>query len=462
MIFYFDIFAIFYFVCLNSFYGLLLLLSIPEMFKRYKERGLENTALFKNDMLFPPVSIIAPAYNEEISVVDSVSNMLNLNYPQLEVVVCNDGSTDNTLQILIDAFSLVPVTPAVIQKITTKPVKSYYRSRTHSKLFVIDKENGGKADSLNAGINATTSPLFMAIDADTIVEKDAIRHMVPSLLTGKGIVALGGTIRIANECKIEKGQIKQINYPRHFLPAIQVVEYLRAYLFGRTGFNRLGGNLVISGAFGIFDKRAVSEIGGYSTKTVGEDLEIIMRLYHQRLKKKQECFVKFIGDTVAWTEVPDNLATLGRQRERWHRGLMQSLWLHREMLFNPKYGLIGFLIYPYLLFGELLAPVVELLGLMGFAWGLYVGAINWEFFYLFLAASWGLSMLFTILTIIVDEATFGCYKNRKDLVKMILYAGVESFGYRQMSLWWRLTSFYSFATGKMTWGKMERKGFKDS
>ncbi|MCF8059603.1 MAG: glycosyltransferase [Bacteriovoracaceae bacterium] len=457
-IFLFGNFVVIYFISLNSVYLLLLILSTPQVFRRNQELEIEEDDLFFQNKPFPPVTIIAPAYNEGPIIKDSLTYMLNLKYPEYEVVVVNDGSKDNTLQEVIDNFELYEVPPAFQVKIKSKPIKGFYKSRKYPNLLVIDKENGGKADSLNAGINASQYAYFLALDADTLIAEDALYRAISPMITQKNVIATGGTVGVINDCLFEDGKVLEVRFPRSYYAGIQVIEYIRAYLFGRVGWNWLGGNMVISGAFGLFNKHIVLENGGYLTGTVGEDLELTLKLHNSQLAKERRYKIVSIPDTVCWTEVPEDKKTLSRQRERWHRGLIDSLYRHKEMFLNPKYGITGLFTFPFFVFGELLSPFIELLGWIAFPLGLYLGVINLNFFFLFILASVGLSVLLTFASILLAQVSLGRYHSEKDFFKMFLYTILENFGYRQMTVIWRIKGIIQYFQGNQSWGEMKRIG----
>lgn len=457
-IFYFSYFVVFYFIALNSVYLLLLLFSTPQVFQRAQELEIEEDELFYQNKPFPPVTIIAPAYNEGPIIKDSLSYMLNLKYTHYEVILVNDGSKDDTLEVVKEHFELYEVPPAFQIKIKSKPIKAFYKSRKFPNLLVLDKENGGKADSLNAGLNASKFAYFLALDADTLIAEDALYRAISPLITQKNVIATGGTVGVINDCLFEDGKVKEVRFPRSFFAGIQVVEYIRAYLFGRVGWNWLGGNMVISGAFGLFNKHLVLENGGYLTETVGEDLELTLKLHHSHLAKGTRYKIVSIPDTVCWTEVPEDRVTLACQRERWHRGLIDSMIRHRDLFFNPKYGVTGLFTFPFFVFGELFSPIIELLGWISFPIGLYMGIINLKFFSLFILASVGLSLLLTFSSILLAQVSLGRYHSEKDFFKMFLFTLYENFGYRQLTVIWRLKGFFNYIKGNKSWGEMKRIG----
>ncbi|HYS60059.1 MAG TPA: glycosyltransferase, partial [Gemmatimonadales bacterium] len=322
------------------------------------------------------------------------------------------------------------------------------------------KENGGKADSLNAAINASRFPLVIAVDADTLIEPDALLRLTRPFLLGREIAAVGGTVRVANGCTVKDGRVIDARVPGRFLPGVQVVEYLRAFLFGRLGWNRLGGSLVISGAFGLFRKEYLHAIGGYRTASVVEDLDLVVRLHRYLRQHKQRYEIPFIPDPVAWTEVPESARILSRQRERWHRGLIAAMWQYKGMLFNPRYGRVGLIAMPFFAFGEMLAPLVEVVGYVITLGGLLLGAVNTNFALLFVLVAWGYGMLLSLWAVVLEEVSFQRYRRLGDLGRLLLFATLENFGYRQRTVWWRVQAFWSVFRQKQAWGEMTRKGFE--
>jgi cellulose synthase/poly-beta-1,6-N-acetylglucosamine synthase-like glycosyltransferase len=394
----------------------------------------------------------------------SIEAILAQDYPaeKLEVVVVNDGSTDATMARLIQAYELFPVPAAFMVTVSTQHVRTYYRSRKHSKLLVIDKENGGKADALNAALNAAHYPYVLAVDADTLIEPDALLRLARPFVLGTRIAAVGGTIRVANSFTTQHGRVTEARVDRRWIPGIQVVEYLRAFLFGRLGWNRIGGNLIISGAFGLFRRDYLLAIRGWTTGTVAEDMDLVVRLHRYLRERRLRDAMPFIPDPVAWTEAPTSRAILGNQRERWHRGLLQTLWGHRGMLFNPRYGALGLVTYPFFLFGEAMAPLVEVFGYAALILGLAFGAVDLHFAWLFLCVAIFYGVLLSTWAILLEEVTFRRYGSQRDVFRLLFYAFAEALGYRQMTIWFRLKAFWKMLRGDQRWGVMRREGFATS
>jgi cellulose synthase/poly-beta-1,6-N-acetylglucosamine synthase-like glycosyltransferase len=450
---------IWYFLAVNSFYALLLFLSVPEIWKHWKIMRNEDLRSYVGSDALPPISILIPAYDMEASITESVAAQLALEYPQHEVIVVNDGSSDGTMERLKSAFDLYEVPPAFPRRIATQPVRAYFRSRTRSALLVIDKERGGKADALNVAISSARYPIVVPVDADTLVARDALLRLVRPFLLGEHVAAAGGTIRVANGCQIVGGRVTDAKVPSRFLPAVQVPEYLRAFLFGRLGWNRLGGNLIVSGAFGLFQRHYLLAVNGYRVGNVVEDLDLVVRLHQYLREQKIPYDIPFIPDPVAWTEVPSDLRTHGRQRERWHRGLIVTMFTHRRLLLNPKYGRIGLITMPFFFFGEMLAPVIELAGYVLTLLGFVLGLLSPQFALLFLLVALGYQMFLSIWAVILEETTFHVYGRFRDFLRMLGYAIAEPFGYRQITVYWRLRGFWNALRGLTHWGEMRRTGF---
>ena len=454
-----DVVILAYFLALNSFYALLLILSVPEIWEQSRLAEDEDFQRLMQSDALPPITILVPAYNESATIEASVTAILTLEYRNFEVIVVNDGSKDDTMERLGHAFDLFEIPRTYPDTIPSAPVRAVYRSRSRTRLMVIDKENGGKADSLNAAINASRFPLVIAVDADTLIEPDALLRLTRPFLLGRKIAAVGGTVRVANSCTVKDGRVADARVPRRFLPGIQVVEYLRAFLFGRLGWNRLGGSLVISGAFGLFRKEYLLAIGGYRLESIVEDMDLVIRLHRYLRRQKIAYEISFIPDPVAWTEVPESGRILGRQRERWHRGLIAAVWEYRGMLFNPRYGRVGLVAVPFFALGEMLAPLIEVLGYVVTIVGLAYGVINVSFALLFLLVAWGYGMLLSLWAVALEEASFRRYRRVGDLARLLLFATLEAFGYRQRTVWWRLKAFVTVWRRRQVWGEMTRKGF---
>ncbi|MDZ7771283.1 MAG: glycosyltransferase [Balneolaceae bacterium] len=457
----FNWFVIGYFLLLNTSYIVLVLLSFFHIRRQVRRSSVyKMTGLFSSD-LYKPVSILAPAYNEEATIIDSVDALLQIQFPDFEVIVINDGSSDATLERLRKHYELYEVPPPLDMPIDHEPIRQVYRSRMHRELVVVDKENGRKADALNAGLNVADKELACAIDADSILEPDVLMKMLRAFVEDDRTVAVGGIVRVANGCTIRHSVIEEVGMPDTYLARIQALEYLRAFLFGRVGWDYMESLLIISGAFGVFDRSAVLKVGGFLKETVGEDMELVVRLHRHHIENDIPYHIRFLPEPVCWTQVPEDWETLGRQRNRWQRGLFDTLWRHRKMLFNPSYGRLGMLAMPFFLFFELLGPVVELLGFLYFFVVLALGAVNTPFVLLFFCTAILLGMILSVSSVLCEEFTFRRYPGMRDVALLAGYAFLENIGYRQIHTWWRFRGLVDFLKGNMDWGEMVRHRFDD-
>jgi cellulose synthase/poly-beta-1,6-N-acetylglucosamine synthase-like glycosyltransferase len=458
-IIYFNYFILYYVICINTIYFIQLILSafsLSDYIKKIIYSDYKKYAASENMM---PISVIVPAYNECETIVENVRSLLSLNYSLFEIIVVNDGSQDETLQKLIEAYDLKLINQPIRYKLKTQEVRGVYRNIDLSNLVIIDKENGGKADALNAGINVSKYPIFSAIDADSILESDSLVRIIMPFLENKNTIAVGGIVRIANGINIKGGVVGKIRLPHKTLPMFQIIEYLRAFLTGRMGWDAMGALLIISGAFGAFRKKEAMEVGGYTTGTIGEDMELVVKLHEYMRKNKRKYNIKFIPDPVCWTQVPEKLGDLRSQRRRWQIGLMDSLFRHKKIFFNPKYGLIGMIGAPYFWIFEMMGPLIEIMGYVLIPLSYIFGLLNVRFFILFLAASTLYGIVLSISAILLEEYTFNKYPTIKQLLKLTFYGILENFGYRQLVTLYRLEGFFRYRKYKHDWGKIERQSF---
>jgi cellulose synthase/poly-beta-1,6-N-acetylglucosamine synthase-like glycosyltransferase len=457
----FALFVLAYFLVLNGLYAILTMLAWRSVQKHLRTEQYASDDEALASPLTPPVTVILPAFNESAGIVESVRSVLALRYPEMEVVVVNDGSTDDTLAILTRAFDLVPVRKAVRTSIPSAEIIATYHSRRDPNLVVVDKRNGGKADALNCGANVARYAYICAIDADTLLEENAlIRVMKPIFDDPELVVATGGIVRIANGCRIERGRVTDIALPRNRLATMQVMEYLRAFLIGRIGWSNLASLLIISGAFGVFKRSAVEAAGGWSTDTVGEDMELVCRLHREALDAGKPYRIVFVAEPVCWTEAPENLAMLSRQRRRWQRGLAETMIRHRRMIANPRYGVLGVWGMTYFALFELAGPVIESIGYLAVAAALLLGVLAFDVFLLFLTLSVGLGIVLSVAALALEELGFRRYPTGRAMARLLLYAVVENVGYRQLVAFWRMRAFIDLARGERRWGEMQRRGFE--
>ena len=450
-------FFTFYFIAMHLGYVILNILSVINIRQYMEEHSVNNLPNVYTGLELP-ISLLVPAFNEEETVTSSIHSLQQMNYPDYEIIVINDGSTDSTLEVLIRDFDLIPFPEAYYATLETEKVHQIYASKAHPNLRVIDKNNGGKADSLNTGINISRNQLFCAVDADSILQTNSLDRIVQPFLEDSTTVAVGGSVRIANGCTIDKGFVTKANLPKNILALFQVSEYLRAFLFGRLGWSPANALLIISGAFGLFDKETVINVGGYKRNTIGEDMELIIRMHRILRKEKKQYRITFVPDPICWTEAPEDLKTLRNQRIRWQRGLSESLLSNLGLMFSRRGGVVGWVAMPYMLFFEWLGPIIELSGFITVISGFWLGYISYEVALLFFVISIGFGMLLSVVAVMLEEMSFHIYSNPTYVITLFIAALVENFGYRQLNSWWRITAMYQIARkDKATWGNMKRK-----
>jgi cellulose synthase/poly-beta-1,6-N-acetylglucosamine synthase-like glycosyltransferase len=408
----------------------------------------------------PPITLLVPAYNEELTIAESVRSLLALRYPTFEVVVVNDGSKDETLKAVIEAFELSPVQRSYELAAPCARIRGLYASPNQPRLVVVDKENGGKADALNAAMNLARAPIVCCMDADSLLEPDALLRAVgPFMEDPERVVAVGGSIRIANGCEIRSGQVVRVGAPRNFLALMQTVEYLRAFLMARIAWSEMKCLLIISGAFGLFRRDAALAVGGYSHGTVGEDMELVVKLHRHYRELRQPCRIVFLPEPVCWTEAPETLDVLGRQRARWHRGALEVFQRHAKMLFNPRYGRIGTLGLGYVLLVDVIGPLIEIAGYLLIPAFWLLGILHTDYLLAFLAISFGFGVVLSIGALALEEIELKRFPDVRSLIVLMLAAIVENFGYRQINNIWRLRGTWQYLTKQQSWGTMTRRGF---
>jgi cellulose synthase/poly-beta-1,6-N-acetylglucosamine synthase-like glycosyltransferase len=446
-----------YFFAINSIYFVFTAIAFFDLLafdRRSRRRGFGDVL---SGTTFRPISIVIPAYNEKETIVTSVYSVLELGYPEFEVIVVNDGSEDDTLELLQKSFSLFPVADTTRAQLKTKPVRAIYRSLDRPNLIVVDKERGGKSDALNAGLNISTFPLFCSVDADSLINADALLRISRPFVEDERIIAAGGVVRVLNGAIVEDHRVRASRAPKKLIHLCQSIEYVRGFLTGRTALARLNSLLIISGAFGLFLKKALLEAGGYRSDTVCEDMELIVRLQRRSREQKTGGRIIFVPDPVLWTQVPSDYRSLLRQRDRWQRGLIESLLMHGRMLFNPKYGAVGMIAMPFYLFVEALGPIIELFGyaLIPLMW--VMGKFDVRFAVLFFVLAILYNIMLSLLALIVDDLLFQRYERASDLAKMMLSAFLEFIGYRQVLALRRTVASVTFLFRRGHWGRIRRE-----
>lgn len=444
----------------NLLYFLQLTLAIRAL--KPERARIDSASLWRRySATCPPICILAPAYNEEAGIVESTKALLALQYPRMEVIVINDGSKDGTLDCLIKAFEMNPSYRIFQEVVPHQPIKGIYRSASYPNLVVVDKHNGGKADAMNAGINVSRSPLFCAMDSDSIIESDALLRMVQPFVDQPGrTVAVGGSVRVVNGCSVSSGRVVKIRTPDRLVALFQVLEYMRAFSVARVAWSELKTLTLISGAFGVFRRDVVVDVGGYSTDTVGEDLDLVLKMHALLIERKVKYNIVFLPEPLCWTEVPETLTVLKRQRSRWQRGALEVFIRHRHMLFNPRYGRIGMLGMGQIFLVDVIGPLAEILGyiLLPVFW--WTGSLNIEYMWAFLALIFLAGTFFSVASMMLAEMDIRRYPRMIDLLRLALAALIENLGYRQLNGLWRLRGWWQFLRKDSRWEAMPRIGFK--
>lgn len=449
-------------------YVILAIFSSLETIEYLKKNSFVDYKDLLTSDVAPSISIIAPAYNESLNIVENVRSLLSTHYVNYDVIIVNDGSKDDSLEKLIEAYDLERIEYIIDQKVPTQPLRAgVFKSKNPAfeKLIVVDKQNGGKADALNCGINISTSKYLACIDVDCLLLADSLQRMVKPFLeyTDRKVIASGGVIRIANSCKIEDGKLLEVNYPNKWLERCQILEYLRAFLLGRMAWAKLNGLLVISGAFGLFDREIAIEVGGYDTKTVGEDMEIIVRMRRYMEEQKLPYKVAYIPDPLCWTEAPDSRKIFISQRNRWTRGTIEVLKIHKKIGWNRKYGILGMLSYPYWQIFERYAPIVEVMGILYFLFLVFYQPLSWSFILGLFLLVYLFSLLFSFVAIFTEEFTYHQYKKKGIGFKLIMTVFLEPFILHPLVLYAAMRGNYDYYFNKnKKWGVMVRKGLSKS
>ncbi|MDF2517069.1 MAG: glycosyl transferase family 2 [Sphingobacterium sp.] len=432
---------------------------------RYKHKNaFTDYSIVATNPNAPTFSLIAPAYNEGMTIIENVRSLLSLYYHNLEIIIVNDGSKDDSMQKLIAAYELEPTSFFVQGNIETKEIRGIYKSKNPAfkKLIVVDKENGGKADALNVGVNISAGDYIVCIDVDCILEQDAILKLAKPFLeqTDKRVIACGGVIRLANNCNVVNGSVTDVNLPKSWLGRTQALEYIRAFILGRMAWSRASGLILISGAFGAFDRQIVLACGGYDRNTVGEDMELVVRMRRYMEEQKQAYEVVNIPDPLCWTEVPESKEILRKQRNRWMRGTMETLWKHRKLMFNPKYGRFGMISMPYWFLFEFLGPIVEFTGYIIFVIFFILGIINWPFFFALFSLVIASGILYSIYAILVDLVSHQVYTKKRDLSTLITTAVLEPLYFHPIVVKAGVQGVVDYFRKQHGWGEMTRQGFQ--
>jgi cellulose synthase/poly-beta-1,6-N-acetylglucosamine synthase-like glycosyltransferase len=426
---------------------------------RYRLASLRLEGM-KTSPFTPPISLLVPARNEEMCIVANVNSLLTLDYPELEVIIVNDASTDQTLARLQQNFGLRHSPLLYVPEIATAQVLGLYRSAEHPRLLVLDKKSAGcKADAINAGINAATSPYVCVVDADSILEKDSLARIMTGVISDpQRVVAVGGIVRILNGSKLQGAELKEVMLPRNHIEMLQVIEYLRAFLVGREAWAAFNLLPIISGAFGIFRRDLLLKIKGFRADAVGEDFDLIVRLHRYLLERNIPYHINFIPDPTCWTEAPSDYQSLARQRARWHKGLLDTLWSTRDMLFRKRFGRVGCITLPYMWLFECFSPVLELFGYFTIILAAVLGFLSQHFFIEFLLFGYAFATLISVGSVLLEEMNYRRYSSWQEVAWLLTYCFFEHFPYRQMTMFWRLKGIWEYLRGDVSWNQVKRTG----
>ncbi|MFV0305685.1 MAG: glycosyltransferase family 2 protein [Moheibacter sp.] len=438
--------------------------------RKYKMRIRKEDKLILSDPTNAPfVSVIAPAFNEEKTIIVNVKSLLTLNYPNFEVIIVNDGSKDRSLDLLINEFELVETNYLYIEKVKTRSFKSIYRSENpkFSKLTVVNKKNtGAKADALNAGINVSQYDHILCVDVDCILERDVLAKMVkPMMNSDVRVIGIGAALRISNNCDVDtkRGLITEVKPPNCLLALFQELEYMRSFLLSKMGWSLVNAVPNVSGALGLYDKEIVIKSGGYDSGTIAEDMDLVIRIASYMIEQGEKYRIKYLPISGSWTEGPPNLKLLGRQRSRWASGLAQVLVNHRMKLFNPKYKKIGMVVLPNNLLFEVLAPIIEVIGIVYFVYLLFFGIINWNLILLTLLLSYSIGLVLSSLVILFDILIQIQYKKKRFTLRLLFLPFLEPILYHPVIVYYSLKGFYKFLSSrKIEWGVMTRIGYEEN
>lgn len=450
-----EVFFVVYLVGYSTFLFIAVVTGSSALYRRRQQDRLKNTILKDH---YIPISIIVPAYNEDVTIVENVRSLLALEYPLYEIIVVDDGSKDNTSKKLIEAFDMQAIRRPIQRKVACQPAEYVYETADSKvPLTLIRKKNGGKADSLNMGINACKYPYFICIDADSVLQYDSLSKIIKPVLENENVVAVGGAVRPSNSVEIERGRVKNYRLPTNLLACMQVLEYDRSFLASRILFDKFNGSLIISGAFGLFRKETVISAGGYDATTMGEDMELVVKLHDYCVSNDLPYVIRYATDAICWSQVPERLGDLCKQRRRWHIGLFQSMWKHKVMLANPKFGLVSFISYFYFLIYELLSPFIEIFGVLTMILAFIVDLINVPFMLLFFAIYALFGSIMSMTAFFARTQTIDLKVTLRDVLKALLLCTIEITALRFVLAWVRATAFIGYRKKKLQWGRIERQ-----
>ncbi len=456
----FNYFCMSFTIALSVIYIIQMFVSLFRVRKNYNKHFSDDYLRYVDSNNLLPISLIIPAYNEQENIVQNIRSLMKINYPSYEIIVVNDGSTDRTGELVIDAFDMHPIETSIRYQLPTKNIRGVYFSKKYPNLLFVDKENGGKSDALNAGINISSYPLFTCLDADSRVEKDALLMLALEFIKDSRTVVAGGIVRIANGSKIVDGELKGFSMPKKLVERFQIVEYYRSFLSGRVFWSATNSLLIVSGAFGLFRKQTVIDVGGYKLNTIGEDMEIVVRIHRYMRKNKIKYKVIFNELSICWTQGPMSMKDIRSQRRRWQIGLMDTLISHRAMTLNPRYGMVGLFSMPYNWIFELFGALIETIGYFLIPFSLIMGELNMFFFVMYFLIAVMLGIILSEGSLVLEQYTHRAAMTAKQSISISIYAILENFGYRQVISIFRVEGILKYRKLRKTWGKIKRKEFE--
>ncbi len=450
-----EIFFVIYLIGYSSFLFLSVCVGSSSLYHAKRKEKMKNVLLHD---YYVPVTIVVPAYNEEITVVDTVKSLLCLEYKLFEIIVVDDGSKDKTSEEMIKAFDMHLIRRPIHKSVACQPEEFIYETTVQKvPLTLIRKKNGGKADALNMGINAAKYPYFICMDADSVLQFDSLEKIVRPVLEDDTVVAVGGVVRLSNNVELAYGRVKKYNLPDNIIACMQVLEYDRSFLAARILFDKLNGSLIISGAFGLFKKETVIAAGGYDHGTMGEDMELVVKLHEFCRSNAIPYAIRYATDAICWTQAPEKLTDLMKQRKRWHLGLFQTMWKHKVLMTDLKYGVVGFVSYVYFLLYELLSPFIEVFGVLTMILAFFVDLINVPFMLLFFGIYAVFGSILSMTAFLARIHTIDLKVSFQDTMKALLLCLFEITVLRFVLAFVRLTAFIGYRKKKLNWGRIERK-----